>query len=81
VRTISICSPATYTSVVPLHLAFPGEVADTCTNIQQVAEEEEEEEEEEEDTLHVDTCAMRGCGFTSLVVCIDDKFLDTRERM
>jgi len=61
-------------------LAFPGEVADTCTNIQQVAKEEEEEEEEG-DTLHVDTCAMRGCGFTSLVVCIDDKFLDTRERM
>jgi hypothetical protein len=32
-------------------LAFLGDVADTCTNIQQV---EEEEEEEEEDTPHVD---------------------------
>jgi hypothetical protein len=27
-------------------LAFPGDVADTCTNIQQVASEEEEEEED-----------------------------------
>ena len=27
----------------PLHLAFPGNVADACTNIQQVAEEDEEE--------------------------------------
>ena len=34
-----------------LHLAFPDDVADTCTNIQQVVEEEEEEE----DTSHVDT--------------------------
>jgi hypothetical protein len=32
-------------------LAFPGDVAYACTNIQQVAEEEEEEE----DTLYVDT--------------------------
>ena len=36
----------------PLHLAFPGDVADTCTNIQQVAYEEEEEEG---DTPLVDT--------------------------
>jgi hypothetical protein len=35
-------------------LAFPGDVADACTSIQQVAELEEEEEEEE-DTPHVDT--------------------------
>jgi hypothetical protein len=34
-------------------LAFPGNVADACINIQQVAKEEEEEEEE--DTPHVDT--------------------------
>jgi hypothetical protein len=34
----------------PLHLAFLGNVADACTNIQ----EEEEEEEEEEDTPHID---------------------------
>jgi hypothetical protein len=33
-------------------LAFPGNVADTCTNIQQVTEEEEEEEDT---TPHVDT--------------------------
>ena len=32
-------------------LAFPCDVVDTCTNIQQVAEEEEEEE----DTPHVGT--------------------------
>jgi hypothetical protein len=36
-------------------LAFPGNVVDTFTNIQQVAKEEEEEEEEEEDAQHVDT--------------------------
>ena len=36
----------------PLHLAFPDDVADACTNIQQVAEEEEEEEG---DTPHIDT--------------------------
>jgi len=36
-------------------LDFPSDVADACTNVQQVTEEEEEEEEEEEDTTHVDT--------------------------
>jgi hypothetical protein len=35
-------------------LAFLGDVADVCTNIQQV-EEEEEEEEEDDGTSHVDT--------------------------
>jgi hypothetical protein len=33
-------------------LAFLGDVADTCTNVQQVAATKEEEEE---DTPHVDT--------------------------
>jgi hypothetical protein len=33
-------------------LAFPGDVTDACTNIQQVAVKEKEEEE---DTPHVDT--------------------------
>ena len=37
----------------PLHLAFPSDVEDARTNIQQVAEEEEEVEEK--DTPHVDT--------------------------
>ena len=37
----------------PLHLTFSNDVADACTNIQQVAKEEEEEEED--DTPHVDT--------------------------
>jgi hypothetical protein len=42
-------------------MAFPGHVADACTNIQQVAVEEEEEEEEE-DTPHVDTwCNVNVC--------------------
>ena len=37
--------------------------------------------EEEEDTPHVDTWRnVRGCGLTSLVVCINDKFHDIRER-
>ena len=36
----------------PLHLAFPGDVADTCTNIQQVVSKEEEEEE---GIPHIDT--------------------------
>jgi hypothetical protein len=31
----------------PLLLAFPGDVAYACTNIQQVTKEEEEEEEED----------------------------------
>ena len=37
----------------PLHLAFPGDVADACTNIEQVVVEEEEEEEG--GNLHVHT--------------------------
>jgi hypothetical protein len=36
----------------PLHLAFPGDAAYACTNVQQVAKEEEEEEE---DTPNIDT--------------------------
>jgi hypothetical protein len=35
----------------PLLLAFPGDVAYACTNIQQVTKEEEEEEEEEEEDI------------------------------
>jgi hypothetical protein len=64
-------------------LAFPGDVADACTNIQQAPEEEEEEEEEEEGIPHVDTwcnAIMRVCGLTFWVVCINDKFCDIRER-
>ena len=36
----------------PLHLAFPGNMTDACTNIQQVAEEEEEEEAPHVDMWH-----------------------------
>jgi hypothetical protein len=32
-------------------VAFPGDVADACTNIQQVGEEEEEEEDTPHDFL------------------------------
>ena len=56
----------------PLHLAFLGTVAYACTNIQ--------EEEEEEDTPHIDTWDNGGCGLTSLVVCINGKTRDIRER-
>jgi hypothetical protein len=52
-------------------VAFPGDVADACTNIQQVGEEEEEEE----DTPHVDTWR------NARVVCINDKICDIRERI
>jgi hypothetical protein len=38
----------------PLHLAFPGDVAYACTNIQQVASKEGEGEGEV-DTPHIDT--------------------------
>ena len=64
------------TSVGVVHLAFLGDVACACTNIQQVTEEEEEEV-----TFHVLTDgAMRECGLTSIVVCINDKIYDIRER-
>jgi hypothetical protein len=52
-------------------LANLGDVADTCTNIQQVAEEaeEEEEEEEEEDTpywLDLETLGSQPITFENL---------------
>jgi hypothetical protein len=58
-------------------LAFLGDVLDTCTNIQQVAEEEEEADDDD-DTPHVDTWRIARCGLTSLVVCINDKIRDIR---
>jgi hypothetical protein len=61
-------------------LAFPSDVGDACTNIQQVAQEEQEEQEEEEGTAHVGTWRNVRVGLTSLVVCINDKFHDLRER-
>jgi hypothetical protein len=36
----------------PLYLSFPTNMADACTNIQQVTQEEEEKKEGE--TLHID---------------------------
>ena len=38
-----------------LHLAFAGDMADACINIQQVVEKEEHEEQEEGDTPHINT--------------------------
>ena len=45
----------------PLHLTLPGDMADACTNIQQVAEEGGEEQQQQGgDTPHVDTwCSAR----------------------
>jgi hypothetical protein len=38
-------------------------------------------EKKKKKTLHILTHgAMRGCGLTSLVVCINDRFCDRRER-
>ena len=34
-----------------------------------------QEEEEEEDTPHIDTWCNARCGLTSLMVCINDKFV------
>jgi hypothetical protein len=55
-------------------------MADACTNIQQVAKKEKKNKNKTV-TLHMLTHgAMQGCVLTSLVVCINDKFCDTRER-
>jgi hypothetical protein len=44
-------------------------------------EEEEEEKKKKKVTLHILTHgAMRECGLTSWVVCINDEICDTRER-
>jgi hypothetical protein len=61
-------------------LAFPSDVADTCTNIQQV-EEEEEEEEEEEDTPHVVQCHNARVWVDFLGDLHYDKFRDIRENI
>ena len=43
--------------------------------------EEEEKKKKKKVTLHIlPHDAMRGCGSTSLVVCISDKIHDIRER-
>ena len=57
----------------PLHLVFPGNVAYASTNIPQVTYEEEE------DSIYWHM-TMQGCGLTSLVICINDRICDIRER-
>ena len=58
------------------HLAFLGDVAYACTNIQQLMMKKKNKKV----TLHILTHgATRGCGLTSLVACIIDMY-DTRER-
>jgi hypothetical protein len=52
---------------------FPGDVADTCTNIQQVVEEEEE------DTPYVDTWRNVRVWVDFFGGCVNDKFCDIRE--
>ena len=76
-RTIWICSPITYASVV--HSTWPSRAmwrthAPTLNKWQQ-------KKKKKKKTLHMLTHgAMQGCGLTSLVVCINDKFRDIRER-
>ena len=75
VRTIWIRSPITYASMV--HSTWSSHVmwrthAPTFNKWQK---------KKKKVTLHMLThCAMRGCGLTYLVVCINDKFHDKRER-
>ena len=56
----------------PLHLTFPGNETYACTNIQRVKKKKK---------LHILTHGpMRGCGLTTLVVCINDKIHDIRKK-
>ena len=57
-------------------LGPPGDVAFACTNIQQVAGKEEEKG----GTPLLTHGATRGFGLTSLVVCINNRSCDIRER-
>ena len=76
VRTIWIRSPITYASVV--HSTWPSQVmwwtrAPTNNKWQK--------KKKKKKTLHMLTYdTMRGCWLTSLMVCINDKFHDIRER-
>ena len=55
------------------HLAFPGYVAYACTN-------KWHKKENKKVTLHMLTQgALRRCGLTSLVICINDEIHDIRE--
>ena len=68
----------------PLHFAFPGDVADLYTNIQTSGirrKRKRKKNKNKKVTLHMLTHGtMRGCGLTSWVVCIDDKYCDIRDR-
>jgi hypothetical protein len=77
-RTIWIRSPITYIGVV--HSTWPSR-AMWRTDALTFNKWHKKKNKNKKVTLHLLTHgAMRGCGLTSLVVCINDKFLDMRER-
>jgi 23S rRNA maturation mini-RNase III len=60
----------------PLHLAFLGDVAYHASLFYKW-----QKKKKKKVALHILAHgAMRGCGLSSLVVCINDKFRDIRER-
>ena len=78
VRTIWICSPVTYTSVV--HSTWPSWVM-WRTHAPTFNEWHKKKSKNRKVTLHMLTHgAMQGCGWTSWVVCINDEYCDIRER-
>ena len=61
-------------------MAFPGDVADACTDIQKWHKKKNKNKNKKV-TLHMWTHGVIwACGLTSLVVCFDDKFHDIKER-
>ena len=77
VRTILICSPVTYASVV--HSTWPSR-AMWWTHAQTFNKWHHKNKKNKKAALYMLTHdAMRGCEFISLVVCINDKFHDIRE--
>jgi hypothetical protein len=65
----------------PLHLAFPGDVAYPCTQYSTNNIRRRKKNKNKKVALRILTHdAMQGRGLNSLVVCIDDKIRDIRER-
>ena len=81
VRTIWVHFPATYVSVV--HSTWPSRAMwqTHVPTFNKWHQEEEEEKKKKKVMLHMLIHgARRGCGLTSLVVCVNDKFRYIRER-